>query len=223
MAMIAGVGLFFLRIVAAALSRLVGAEIDAWIPSITRGLIKMGVGRLPEKHRGRFAEEWQSHINEVPGVVAKVFAAAGCLLAAHKIAWCSNEAEDWLQTIARIQQARSKVLMVVSAVRGDQSLASHEPLQSKVERLSLLLSESQSEEQLQFNQLVEAISAYSAVPATFFSRVRYWRELRSIRKGFAQMSLRAKEASELSDRIITLLETGKSSKQPRRSEAHQDG
>lgn len=86
MALVTGLGLFIVSVLTAALSRTVAEEIEAWSPSIIRGLIKLAVGRLPENQRERFEEEWQSHVSEVPGKVGKLFVAAGFLIAAYRIA-----------------------------------------------------------------------------------------------------------------------------------------
>jgi hypothetical protein len=86
MALVTGFGLFIVSVLTAALSRTLAEEIEAWIPSIIRSLIKLAVVRLPESQRERFEEEWQSHVSDVPGKVAKLIVAAGFLIAAYKIA-----------------------------------------------------------------------------------------------------------------------------------------
>ncbi len=73
-------------VLTAALSKILVGEIGAWCPRIVRNLIKLAVARLPENQQDRFDEEWQSHVNEVPGTVGKLLAAAGFLLAAHNLA-----------------------------------------------------------------------------------------------------------------------------------------
>ena len=40
---------------------------------------------LPEDHRERFKEEWQSHLDETPGKLGKLLVALGFLLAAFRI------------------------------------------------------------------------------------------------------------------------------------------
>jgi len=86
MALITGLGLIVVSILTAVLSRILAEEMSAWIPSITRLLINFAVGRLPESKRERFVEEWQSHVNEVPGQVGKVLVAFGFLFAAYHVA-----------------------------------------------------------------------------------------------------------------------------------------
>lgn len=127
MALIASVGLFMLSVLAAALSRMIVSEVDAWSPSIIRYLVKLAAARLPMKHRGRYEEEWQGHVNEVPGVVGKLFAAAGFLLAANKMALTVQDygAEDFAETLGiltdsgfRLRMAQQRVLSCAVALVG---------------------------------------------------------------------------------------------------------
>ena len=79
------VWMFVVGVLTAALSKILVGEIEAWCPWIVRSLIKLAVARLPENQRARFDEEWQSHVNEVPGTVGKLLAAADLLRAAHNL------------------------------------------------------------------------------------------------------------------------------------------
>ena len=54
--------------------------------SITRSLIKLAVAWLPRSQRERFGEEWQSHVDEVPGKVGKLLCCVGFLFAAYNMA-----------------------------------------------------------------------------------------------------------------------------------------
>jgi lipopolysaccharide/colanic/teichoic acid biosynthesis glycosyltransferase len=62
-------------------ARVVGDDAKEWLPWITRHLVERAVSRLPEQERSRFEEEWWAHINELPGNLAKVYSAWGCLSA----------------------------------------------------------------------------------------------------------------------------------------------
>ncbi|MGB8493386.1 MAG: hypothetical protein WCE53_03195 [Candidatus Acidiferrum sp.] len=86
MALISGLALFVGTVLVATLSKLAVEEIVAWSPSIIRTLIKFAVGRLPENLRARFDEEWQSHVNDVPGQIGKLLVAMGFLFAACDLA-----------------------------------------------------------------------------------------------------------------------------------------
>ena len=80
------------------LSRLVGEELQAWMPRIREHFLRLGVKHLPRNKRKRFAEEWRSHINEVPGEISKLATAAGFLLASRRIASMSpiGRRRSWL-------------------------------------------------------------------------------------------------------------------------------
>lgn len=94
MALITGLCLIAVSILTAALSRLLAEEMSAWTPSIIRSLIKFAVGRLPEHHRERFEEEWQSHVNDVPGQIGKLLAALCFLFAAYHITLNDRRARE---------------------------------------------------------------------------------------------------------------------------------
>jgi hypothetical protein len=73
MATLIAVFLFFGTIVALAFSQLLTEECKAWIPWATRLLIKAAVLRFPEDQRQRFAEEWEAHVNDMPGKIGEAF------------------------------------------------------------------------------------------------------------------------------------------------------
>jgi sugar transferase EpsL len=84
-----GVILAAALIVVALLWRIVSAiltdELKAWTPTLVDRLIQSAVRRLPEEQRERFAEEWPSHVSEVPGNLSKLYAALGFLRASWKM------------------------------------------------------------------------------------------------------------------------------------------
>jgi len=205
MAMIASVGFFVLSVLAAALSRIVAAEMEAWSPSIMRNLIKLAVGRLPEDRRARFEEEWQSHVNEVPGVVGKILASAGFLLAAHRIALGvqhSNEVERWSRQLERLEEAHSKTLAVVNAIRRHSVLASHEEVQSLATEITSHLSDVKELR----SQVAELLSAYSAAPRNVVWNLLHLWTRRRVDEGFDELSLALERNCELNDQVIRLLE-----------------
>ena len=77
-------------ILTAVLNRLSGGALDVWIPWFTQRLLDLAIKRLPEDQRERFAEEWASHINDMPGDVGKIAFASGCVSAAHEMASLLN-------------------------------------------------------------------------------------------------------------------------------------
>lgn len=69
----------------AILSRLIAEEIKDYLPSVASWITKAAVGALPSEHQERMDEEWHSHLDEVPGRLAKVWVACGFYLAARKL------------------------------------------------------------------------------------------------------------------------------------------
>jgi len=71
--------------VGAALSGLLANEFRAWIAYFPKWLVRRATSWLPEDQRERYAEEWLSHINEMPGDICKIAAALGFVLAAKRM------------------------------------------------------------------------------------------------------------------------------------------
>jgi len=184
MALIASIGLFVLSILGAALSGILAKEIEAWSPSIIRGLIKLAVGRLPEKLRERFSEEWQSYVNDVPGVICKVIEAARFLLAARRMAMNdrrSKEHEVWGQKVAELEVFRSSLVVVarsldsVFAILNSEGIAVPNALKSDVDHLNQLMSEFTEKK----DKLAELVSAD---PPTLVAKVLNLRRRRRLLK-----------------------------------------
>lgn len=85
MALIAMTFLFVVGTLGTVFSRLLTDEFKAWIPGIIRVVIRRAVVQLPSAQQERFEEEWQSHVNEVPGDIGKLIVAVGFLMAACKM------------------------------------------------------------------------------------------------------------------------------------------
>ncbi|MGI8570363.1 MAG: hypothetical protein ACR2KT_15590 [Methylocella sp.] len=80
------IGLFFLAVLlGAAASRQLADEFKAWTPRLVDVIIRRAVRQLPENQRERFAEEWPSHVDQIPGEVGKLIATFGFLLACWKM------------------------------------------------------------------------------------------------------------------------------------------
>lgn len=129
MALIIGFGLFLASVLTAALSRVVAEEFVAWNPFFVRWLIKIAVARLPENHRERFEEEWQSDVDEVPGVVGKLVRAADCSRGAYRMALTERRdfiVDRWMRTVERTNAAFSKSVMMMTAIQADTLLSPHD-------------------------------------------------------------------------------------------------
>jgi hypothetical protein len=86
MAIISSVCLFIIGVIGAAIARVLAEDFKEWTPFFVDKLIRLALSKLPAEHRERFAEEWRSHVNDVPGQIAKLWVAVGFNLAALTIA-----------------------------------------------------------------------------------------------------------------------------------------
>jgi hypothetical protein len=162
MALITGLGLIVVSILTAALSKILAEEMSAWNPSIIRRLIKLAVGRLPEGRRERFQEEWQSHVNEVPGQIGKLLVAAGLLFAAYKVALndLNRARERGVSTLALVDEALSNATTLVNLMESDEDLGFRE----RANQARLTLSEIQENR----NRLA---TLYAATPDTWLTLI----------------------------------------------------
>src|SRR5207237_9699927 len=55
-------------------------ELFAWGPRLSDLLVKIAVNRMSPRLRDRMREEWQAHLDALPGGLSKLSAAAGFLL-----------------------------------------------------------------------------------------------------------------------------------------------
>ena len=85
MELIFGALLIFVALLGRLISSLLTDELKAWTPSIVACLIKSAVLHLRQEDRERFAEEWQSHVSDVPGNLAKLYVALGFLGASRRM------------------------------------------------------------------------------------------------------------------------------------------
>jgi hypothetical protein len=76
---------FIVGVIGRALSRVLADDLKEWTPIIVEKLIQLALSKLPADHQERFAEEWRSHVKDVPGHIAKLSVAVGCNLAVLKI------------------------------------------------------------------------------------------------------------------------------------------
>jgi hypothetical protein len=77
-------------------------EFKAWTPRLIKYFIQRAVRRLPESQRKRFTEEWQSHVDEIPGEVGKLIVAFGFLRASSEISRGLTNAERLLYALGNL-------------------------------------------------------------------------------------------------------------------------
>jgi hypothetical protein len=205
MALIVGSGLLVSGFLAATLSSLVAAEIKAWSPSIIRGLIKFAVERLPENLRERFTEEWQSHVNEVPGQVGKLLVALGFSIAAYDVVLDSQRnqvLEDQLQVLRELDGIQSGSNTTVHLVQNLAILASRPDLGSLANGLSLSLSECQETR----DKLAAEVALASAKPSTLFVNLSFALARKRLQNHRDQILKRAEQIREGNSQIAKLVE-----------------
>jgi len=62
-------------IVIAIVAPLISEDVKDWLSWIPGNLIRRAVSHLPEAERERLEEEWSSHVNDMPGALAKIYVA----------------------------------------------------------------------------------------------------------------------------------------------------
>jgi lipopolysaccharide/colanic/teichoic acid biosynthesis glycosyltransferase len=72
-------------IIGSIVSRAIADELKAWNPTLVDKLTSIAIKRLPPDHRERFAEEWESDLDSIPGGISKVLYAFGLIQAAGRI------------------------------------------------------------------------------------------------------------------------------------------
>ncbi len=85
MSLIEAIAAIIVSIFVAVFSRQAADEFKAWAPWIIGALMRRAVNKLPGNQRDRYAEEWQSHVDEIPGDIGKLFIAVSLLRAAWRL------------------------------------------------------------------------------------------------------------------------------------------
>jgi hypothetical protein len=115
MALITAIFLFLVGSLGTAVSRLLTDEFKAWIPWIVQRVIRRAIARLTPPLRERFEEEWQSHINELPGEIGKLKTALGCLTAARKMTLAAKAGHRSVAVSRFLNRFGGVILLVYSA------------------------------------------------------------------------------------------------------------
>jgi len=165
----------------------------------------LAVGQLPEKLRERFSEEWQSYVNDVPGVIGKVIEAARFLLAARRMAKIDRrgkEREGWGKKVAELEVLRSTLTLVIRsldsvfAILDSEGIAVPNALKSDVGHLNQVLSELTGKK----DRLAELVSAD---PPTLVAKALNLRRRRRLLEeiGIESPVVIQKEADEIMKRL----------------------
>ncbi len=115
MALITAIFLFLVGTFGTAVSRLLTDEFKAWIPWIIQRVSRRAIARLTPAQRERFEEEWQSHVNEVPGDIGKLTVALGFLTAARKMTLAAKAGHRSLAVSRFLNRFGGAILLIYSA------------------------------------------------------------------------------------------------------------
>ncbi len=146
MAIISTVGLVAGSIVTALLARVVSEEIAAWSPRLTKYLVRLAVSRLPSHRRQRFAEEWESYLNDLPGQISRLIAAVGLCCAAWKIN-LGDQFSEGQERLKELLELVSSTWMtsstLIAMIESDEELMSDESVRAHTVSLKAHLARGQ--------------------------------------------------------------------------------
>ncbi len=121
-----------LTILEAILGKVIGEEIEAWLPQAGPRLLRYAVSKLPADERERYAEEWAADLDAIPGQVSKVIYALGFVKAAWGMRRIANRILSQQHEVIRaMYRNKGRLVAVVSC---DESLTA-----SRHERVGQLL------------------------------------------------------------------------------------
>jgi hypothetical protein len=172
---ITGIGAIVAAVVLAAFSRLCAEEITACISYIILRSVSLAAHFLPTDLHERYAEEWQSYVNELPGMVTKCFAVIGLFLAADKIRR-EERMQRWQDEARDSQQFYGECQAFVDEINADSSFVVQKSLQETTAQWAEIM------EKVDYGRtLVESTGKFQL---TFINQFWYYRQLRLIEKGF---------------------------------------
>lgn len=210
------------NLVTAALSKLVGEEISAWSPRAVRTLVKTAVRWLPKEQQPRFVEEWQSHLDEVPGTFWKLLTAFGFLLAASKMRRTASHmnsanrssidpVQDAMNASDRLRESVCRASGIAGSVYRDETLASDESLQAFVKELYNCLTESADSHHETLQRLVRWAEERRKRRPIFrpydkiADALAYRRTMKFVIPKFNRMPRDADHIARLTDQLIEML------------------
>lgn len=99
----------FSTILAATISQQLVDEFKAWTPWLTRKLVMIAAHIAPTSAKERCAEEWLSHLEEIPGQIGKILAAIGFIGAGF---WIQLESRNWKERATEgLKYVRNQAVM----------------------------------------------------------------------------------------------------------------
>lgn len=220
MALITGLGLL-VSVFVAALSRIAAEELTAWTPSFIRSLIKFAVERLPENKRERYEEEWQSHVNEVPGQVGKLLEGVDYLIAAYDISFFDRHNQKLLSTLAEIDEGHCASMTAFNLLQNlDKTLPCLEGIpivgldercekhRLGEEKIALRLEAFQSHLSIiqeHRNRLADLIAIFPATPRSLLGNLYllvYSSRMRKIQDQISENTKRSKELAAMTANVV---------------------
>lgn len=122
-------------LVIATMSRILADDAKEWMPWLSAKLIHWAARHLPDSERRE--EEWLAHCNDLPGNIAKLWHATGCVIvylqcsnALQKAAWCL-----FIYPIVELSFALALVLTIVLEITGSSLLDNFDPEFARLRRL----------------------------------------------------------------------------------------
>lgn len=204
MALITVLGLFVLSVITAAFSRILAEEIGDWSSWAIHRLIRNAIVWLPENLRERFAEEWQSHVNDVPGRIGKLCLAVGFLTASYRMEQTYEQnqlVEEWQKALAELVVADSKTLQAMSELEAKEDLPSREEILPLSANIRTLMSQSA----ICQSELAARVAKVSCTPTTLTGRALHAARIRVLRGEFRELTqhvlLRSAKVSEIRARL----------------------
>jgi hypothetical protein len=207
MALITALGLFVVGVLTAAFSKLLAEEIADWSQWLIRRLTKTAVSWLPKNQRERYSEEWESDLNDRPGRIMKLRAAAGFLIAAFRINLTDERnqyIERWLQRIRQVDQCYARAAAAANVLQSGE-LYDFDQIRFDVESLQLHLKETdRHQRELESEVLTLPSPVQFAAMKKLFAR-----RIRRIDENFDEITRKAEQVAQDAEQIVETLRTRK--------------
>jgi hypothetical protein len=108
-----------LTILEAFVGKLIGKEIEAWLPKAAPCLLRYAVSKMPTNEQERYLEEWAYELNNIPGEISKVLYAVGLVQAAWGISSSTRHHKGTKESAKTSAAYRLEILQFTRAVEAD--------------------------------------------------------------------------------------------------------